>query len=59
MDFKAIFNNNEQSLSTYNLPGTILRAWYILAHLIFRTSQGVGYYDWPHLTDEDTKAYRG
>lgn len=58
-DSKAIFNENENSLSPCNLPGTAPWALYGLAHLIFRTSLGVRYYYWPHLTDEDSKSYRG
>lgn len=57
VDFKAIFNNNEHSLSPYNLPSTVLGALYVLAHLIFRISLGVRYDYWPHLTDGDTKAH--
>lgn len=40
-----------------NLLGAVPQALYVLDH--FRTSLGVRYYYWPHLTDEDSKAYRG
>ena len=45
-------------MSTYSLPGTVLRALHILIHLILPTTLGHGYHYYSHLTDKETKAQR-